>query len=34
MITVRYRDYPHYPSMVRHRSVVALISPPAPQGGA
>jgi hypothetical protein len=30
LVTVRYRDYPQYPAMVRHRSVVALISPPAP----
>lgn len=29
LVTVRYRDYPHYPNMVRHRSAVALISPPA-----
>jgi len=29
MITVRYRDYPQYPPMVRHRSVIALISPAA-----
>ena len=32
MVTLRYRDYPQYPNMVRHRSVVALISPPAQQG--
>jgi hypothetical protein len=32
LVTVRYRDYPHYPSMVRHRSAIALISPPAQQG--
>jgi hypothetical protein len=30
LVTVRYRDFPKYPSMVRHRSAVALISPPAP----
>ena len=29
LVTVRYRDYPQYPPMVRHRSVVALISPAA-----
>jgi hypothetical protein len=29
LVTVRYRDYPQYPNMVRHRSAVALISPPA-----
>jgi hypothetical protein len=29
LVTVRYRDYAHYPSMVRHRSAIALISPPA-----
>jgi hypothetical protein len=29
-VTLRYRDYPQYPAMVRHRSVVALISPAAP----
>jgi hypothetical protein len=27
--TVRYRDYPEFPPRVRHRSVLALISPPA-----
>jgi hypothetical protein len=27
LVTVRYRDYPQYPPMVRHRSAVALISP-------
>ena len=26
LVTVRYRDYPQYPPLVRHRSVVALIS--------
>jgi hypothetical protein len=26
LVTVKYRDYPQYPAMVRHRSVVALIS--------
>jgi hypothetical protein len=30
MVTVRYRDYPKYPNTVRHRSAVALITPPAP----
>jgi hypothetical protein len=25
-VTVKYRDYPQYPPLVRHRSVVALIS--------
>jgi hypothetical protein len=29
-VTVRYRDYPKYRPMVRHRSAVALISAPAP----
>ena len=29
LVTVRYRDYPQYPNMVRHRSAVALISPAA-----
>src|SRR6202795_4490475 len=29
LVTVRYRDYPQYPPMVRHRSAIALISPPA-----
>jgi hypothetical protein len=29
LVTVRYRDYPQYPNMVRHRSAIALISPPA-----
>ena len=29
LVTVRYRDYPQYPPMVRHRSVIALISPAA-----
>jgi hypothetical protein len=28
LVTVRYRDYPEFPPQVRHRSVVALISPP------
>jgi hypothetical protein len=27
LVTVRYRDYPQYPPMVRHRSAIALISP-------
>jgi hypothetical protein len=26
LVTVKYRDYPQYPALVRHRSVVALIS--------
>ena len=29
LVTVRYRDCPGCPSLVRHRSAVALISPPA-----
>jgi hypothetical protein len=29
LVTVRYRDYPQYPPMLRHRSAIALISPPA-----
>jgi hypothetical protein len=29
LVTVKYRDYPQYPPMVRHRSVIALITPPA-----
>jgi hypothetical protein len=29
LVTVRYRDYPDFPPQVRHRSFVALISPPA-----
>ena len=28
LVTVRYRDYPEFPPQMRHRSVVALISPP------
>ena len=32
LVTVRYRDFPKYPNLVRHRSAVALISPPAQQG--
>ena len=27
LVTVRYRDYPDCPSMIRHRSAIALISP-------
>ena len=27
--TVQYRDYPHLPKFVRHRSGIALMSPPA-----
>jgi hypothetical protein len=30
LVTVRYRDYPKYQPMVRHRSAIALISAPAP----
>ena len=26
LVTLKYRDYPRYPNMVRHRSAVALIS--------
>jgi hypothetical protein len=26
LVTVKYRDYPQYPPLVRHRSVIALIS--------
>ena len=29
LVTVKYRDYPQYPPMVRHRSAIALITPPA-----
>jgi hypothetical protein len=29
LVTVRYRDYPDFPPMVRHRSAIALISPAA-----
>jgi hypothetical protein len=29
LVTVRYRDYPQYPPMLRHRSAIALITPPA-----
>jgi hypothetical protein len=29
LVTVRYRDYPDFPPMIRHRSAVALISPAA-----
>jgi hypothetical protein len=29
VVTVRYRDYPDCPSMIRHRSAIALISPAA-----
>jgi hypothetical protein len=28
LLTLKYRDYPTYPKLVRHRSAVALISPP------
>lgn len=28
-LTIRYRDFPKYPNLVRHRSAVALISQPA-----
>jgi hypothetical protein len=30
LVTLRYRDYPQYPALVRHRSAVALIGAPAP----
>ena len=30
LVTVRYRDYPQYPPMVRHRSAIALISSACP----
>jgi hypothetical protein len=30
LVTLRYRDYPQYLTMVRHRSAVALINAPAP----
>ena len=26
--TLQYRDYPHLPKFVRHRSGIALMSPP------
>jgi hypothetical protein len=26
LVTVKYRDYPQYPPLVRHRSVIALIA--------
>jgi hypothetical protein len=29
LVTVRYRDYPDFPPMIRHRSAIALISPAA-----
>jgi hypothetical protein len=29
LLTARYRDYPKYPTIVRHRSAVAMISRPA-----
>ena len=29
LVTVRYRDYPGCPNMIRHRSAIALISPAA-----
>jgi hypothetical protein len=31
LLTVQYRDYPQYGTMVRHRSAIALISPPSAQ---
>jgi hypothetical protein len=31
LATVHYRDYPHYHTMVRHRSAIALIALPAPK---
>jgi hypothetical protein len=30
LLTLRYRDYPQYSTMIRHRSAVALITAPAP----
>jgi hypothetical protein len=30
LVTLRYRDYPKYPALIRHRSAVALIGAPAP----
>jgi hypothetical protein len=30
VLTLRYRDHPDYPSFMRHRSAVALISAAAP----
>jgi len=30
LLTLKHRDYPSIPEIVRHRSVVALISAPAP----
>jgi hypothetical protein len=29
MFTLRFRDYPKIPKFVRHRSAIALMSPPA-----
>jgi hypothetical protein len=29
MFTLRYRDYPKIPKFIRHRSAIALMSPPA-----
>jgi hypothetical protein len=34
LVTLKYRDYPRYPNMVRHRSAVALISPAVEQAAA
>jgi len=30
LLTLKHRDYPSIPNMVRHRSAVALIAAPAP----
>jgi hypothetical protein len=34
LVTLKYRDYPRYPNLVRHRSAVALISPAIEQASA
>jgi hypothetical protein len=34
LVTLKYRDYPRYPNLVRHRSAVALISPAVEQAAA
>ena len=34
LVTVKYRDFPRYPNLVRHRSAVALISPAVDQAAA
>jgi hypothetical protein len=31
MLTLRFRDYPRLPKFFRHRTAVALMSPPAEQ---